>query len=111
MGYWARLREGRSKKQADYILSAAWRRFREGEASKEDAELIMNDLAREGGVFAWNNEAPSNEQAQYEEGKRSVVWRAFSYFNMSDQDLVLLAEAAVADARAEQLGEMTDDGR
>lgn len=109
MGFWARLRDRRSRLQAEQRLVIAWRRFRNGEASKEDAQLIMNDLAKHGGLFAWDFVPLPNEQSQFEQGKRSVVWRAFSYFNMSNEDISHLAQAVLRDERAEHIGEEADE--
>nr|WP_319485672.1 hypothetical protein [uncultured Cohaesibacter sp.] len=102
MRLWNRASKDRAALQARLRLVDAWRRFREGKSSKDDFEIIMVDLANFSGWDRYCDHPPDNAEAQFNEGKRSVFGRAFSFLTMTRADRIGLAQAALEEARAEE---------
>jgi len=60
---------------AEARLVSAYHAFMDGAASKEDAELILVDLARESGYFDVLPDDATSEQALQHNGRRRVFSR------------------------------------
>lgn len=56
-------------------LSEAWRAFQRGAASKEDADLILADLAKQSEFFMVAAPGVDAETLQRREGRREVMGR------------------------------------
>lgn len=56
-------------------LSEAWRAFQRGAASKEDADLILADLAKQSEFFMVAAPGADTETLQRREGRREVMGR------------------------------------
>nr|WP_321456133.1 hypothetical protein [uncultured Cohaesibacter sp.] len=101
MRLWNRASKGRKARHSRQRLIDAWHRFSNGKATKDDFEIIMVDLANFSGWDRFSDHPPDNAEAQFNEGKRSVFGRAFSFLTMTQADRVGLAQAALEEARAE----------
>ena len=84
---------------AGYRLFSAYRRFRHGEATREDAELIIADLANFTGFYRVH---PPDDTLPFQEGKRAAFGRLFYFLNLSEAEARMLSEAARAEAVADQ---------
>ncbi|SFO06026.1 hypothetical protein SAMN04488056_10310 [Cohaesibacter marisflavi] len=102
MRLWNRASKDRAVLQAKKRLVEAWMRFSEGKASKDDFEIIMADLANFSGWDRYCDHPPDNAEAQFNEGKRSVFGRAFSFLTMTRGERIALSQAALEEARAEE---------
>ena len=89
-------RNGRS---AEYRLFSAYNRFRSGETTREDAELIIADLANFTGFYRVH---PPDDALAFQEGKRAAFGRLFYFLNLSEAEARALSEAARAEAVADQ---------
>lgn len=89
----------RNSSRSEYRLFSAYNRFREGQASAEDAELIVADLANFTGFYRVH---PPDDQLSFQEGKRAAFGRLFYFLNLTEAEARALAEAARAEAIADQ---------
>jgi hypothetical protein len=89
----------RNSSRSEYRLFAAYNRFRKGEASGEDAELIIADLASFTGFYRVH---PPDDALAFQEGKRAAFGRLFYFLNLTEAEARLLAEAARAETLADQ---------
>lgn len=84
-------------------LQSAYAQFAAGNANKEDAEMILVDLATVSGYFAVNEPGVSNEALQNMEGARRVYGRIVRMVNMTSTELAALIEAATIELNSPQI--------
>lgn len=76
-----------------------------GTGSKEDAELVLSDLARTTGYFHTDTEDDSDAVLRFRAGQRSVFGRVMQFLDMPEEGVRELAEAVrLEDATSEQTG-------
>jgi len=99
---WRRLSalfQPRNSSRSEHRLFAAYNRFRSGEASSEDAELIVADLANFTGFYRVH---PPDDALAFQEGKRAAFGRLFYFLNLSEAEARALAQAARAETLADE---------
>lgn len=64
--------------------------------------MIVADLAHETGFFEFCDSPETNEQAQFNAGKRAAFGRLFRCMNLTREERLLLSQAAGAEAASQQ---------
>ena len=67
-----------------------------GRGSREDAELVLLDLAYESGYFFVDDGSASDAKLRHDSGKRALFGRIARYLNLSAQELAELQRALSA---------------
>lgn len=108
MRWWATLRRNHQNagpSGAELKLSASYQNLFTGNATREEAEVVLADLAADSGFFAITD--PSQHAAlPFQEGKRALFGRIWANMRMSNQERISLEEAV----REEQAARENDVG-
>lgn len=96
------LRPGR-KRSATAVASLAgsYTSLFTGHGSKEDAEIVLADLANYCGFYRVNGPGLSAEDRAFADGQRSAYGRVYRFLRMLDDERRQLEEAARAEALAD----------
>ena len=87
--------------QAEVRLQSAYQAFAAGSANKQDAELILVDLALVSGYFEVQEPGVSNEALQNMAGARRVYGRIVRMVSMPEKELAALITAAANELNIE----------
>lgn len=98
---WASLarRFGRHRgADAQNMLSKAYRNVFIGNATREEAQTVLVDLANHSGFYKVLPPGATKGDLSEANGKRAVFGRVFRFLNMSDEEIRGLEEAARLEA-------------
>lgn len=84
--------------KAEAHLVEAYRAFAEGRAGKQDADLVLQDLAMYSGYFHVTSQDTSEGATKYAEGARSVFARVMFMLNLPIERIYALQAVLNADA-------------
>jgi hypothetical protein len=79
-------------------LSNAYEALFTGHGSKEDAEIVLADIANWTGFYRVNGPGLSAEDRAFFDGQRAVYGRIFRFLRMTEDERRQLEEAARAEA-------------
>lgn len=88
----------RRRQQARVRLVAAYRNLFAGAGSREDADLVLSDLAAKSGFYTVTGPKDSADAVRFAEGQRAVFKRIAGMLAMPETGLRELQEAAYQEA-------------
>lgn len=99
--------------QAEVHLAQAYKRFVNGEASKEDAQLILIDQATYAGIHQAVPKTTPDEELRYVEGMRNQFFRWQRFLELTPEEMLALERAASREGKedAEAIAEGQQTGR
>jgi len=83
---------------AEAKIVSAYHAFAEGRAGKQDADLILQDLAMYSGYFHVTPQSTPEGELKYAEGARSVFARVMYMLNLPVEQIYALQQVLNADA-------------
>lgn len=82
-------------------LADAYNRMFSGEGDKEDAQIVLSDLANWTGFYRVNGPETGADERAWADGSRSAFGRIFRFLRLSDIERRQLEEAARQEAIAD----------
>jgi hypothetical protein len=87
-------RGGGRRARVNYRLAEAYRQVFTGNGGREDAEIVLTDLAASSGFYTVTTPDMTDAQVRDAEGQRRVMARVLRFLRMSAEEVRALEEAA-----------------
>ncbi len=88
--------------EASLRLTQAYMAVFSGKATREDAEVVLADLANYSGFYRTSPADTPSDVLRYQEGMRAVYGYVYSHLNLSPSDISALENAARQEAAVDQ---------
>ena len=87
---------------ANYRLATSYQALFEGRGSRDDAEIVLADIANVSGFYRVSPSTFTEAELRHQEGMRALYGRIHSMLRMSGPDMLALENAARVESAIDQ---------